>query len=357
MNGLGILQSYIQKHELQAMIIQSPVNLHYFAGFTGTTGVALVFQTVAYFITDSRYTEQAQHQCEGYEVIQYSKPLWETVNDLLVQHQVTSGLIGIEGDSMCVDTYETICDTVSKGLQFKSVKLQQLRAIKRPDELDIMRHVARIADESFAALLPQLHVGMTENEARIILETEMLRRGSEGPSFDTIIASGVRSSMPHGVASDKVIEDGDFVTIDFGAIYKGYHSDMTRTFVMGHASDLQRRLYNVVLTAQELGVQAVRPGLSGKKLDAICRNSITEAGYGEYFQHGLGHGVGLDIHELPKASPTSECVLAENMVVTVEPGVYLPDHIGLRIEDSVIVTANGCEIITHTPKTLMELGI
>ena len=163
--------------------------------------------------------------------------------------------------------------------------------------------------------------------------------------------------MPHGVASDKIIEAGDFVTFDFGAVYGGYHSDMTRTVVMGPASDLQKKLYDIVLRAQLKGVEAVRPGLSGVDLDKICRDSIAADGYGDCFNHGLGHGVGLDIHELPVASPKSDSVLEENMIITVEPGVYISGEIGLRIEDSVVVTADGCEILTHTPKELVEISI
>ena len=206
-------------------------------------------------------------------------------------------------------------------------------------------------------MLPQLRVGMTENEARIILETEMLQRGSREPSFATIVASGYRSSMPHGVASDKVMERGDFVTFDFGAMYNGYHSDMTRTIVLGKATDLQKKLYSVVLEAQMRGVAGVKAGVSGKEIDTICREYIQEQGYGSYFGHGTGHGVGLDIHELPVASPRSNDILASNMVVTVEPGIYLPGEMGLRIEDTVIVTEEGCEILSQTPKELIELDV
>ena len=198
---------------------------------------------------------------------------------------------------------------------------------------------------------------MTENEARIILEAEMLKRGSEEPSFATIVASGNRSSMPHGVASDKIIEAGDFITFDFGAVYKGFHSDMTRTVVMGPASEQQKKLYSIVLEAQKRGVAAVRAGITGKELDAVCRDYIREQGYTKEFNHGTGHGVGLEIHEEPVANAKSDTVFSENMIITVEPGIYLSGEIGLRIEDSVIVKADGCELLTHSPKELIEIGI
>lgn len=355
MNGLGRLQDFLEHEGYDGILVTSTTNLHYFAGFTGTAGTAFVSPKEAYFFTDSRYTEQAQGQCEGYQVIQYQKPLWEEIKDYVIASGAKA--MAIEGDSMTVDQFGQVLDVFGDDFEFNSVQLQGLRASKRDDELEHMRKAAAIADQAFAVLLKKIKVGMTEKEARIILETEMLQRGSEEPSFTTIVASGHRSSMPHGVASDKVIEKGDFVTFDFGAVWKGYHSDMTRTICMGPASDLQKKLYEIVLKAQKKGVSAVRAGLLGKELDTICRDSIKDDGYGDYFNHGLGHGVGLDIHEQPVASPRSESVLEKNMIITVEPGVYLPGQIGLRIEDSVIVTDTGCEVLTHSPKELIEIEV
>lgn len=354
MNGLLRLQDYLTAHQYDGILLLSQTNLRYFAGFTGTTAVAFVTPKQAYIITDSRYTEQAQQQCEGYEVVQYTTTVWDSISKIIEEQQISLAVCAFEGNYVPVDTYQIFSEVLNHS-QFASVNLTPLRAIKRPDELDLMRKAAQIADEAFAAMLPQLKVGMTEKEARVILEIEMMRRGSEEPSFDTIVASGHRSSMPHGVASDKVIEDGDFVTFDFGAVYKGYHSDMTRTIVMGNASQAQRSLYKVVLQAQLLGLKAVKAGVTGKMVDAACRDSIYKAGYEGYFNHGTGHGVGLDIHEEPVASPRSDIVLEPNMIVTVEPGVYLHGQIGLRIEDSVIVTDEGYELLTHTSKELIEV--
>ena len=325
MNGLNQLQKYIKEQELTGVILLSPINLHYFAGFTGTTGFAIITEDKAFMITDFRYTEQATKQCEGYTVIQYETTVMDTLVDIFNEHHIHEGLFAIEGKQMPVDTYESLCDTLDENFDF--------------------------------TLLPQLKVGMTENEVRIILETEMLKRGSEEPSFATIIASGSRSSMPHGVASDKVIEAGDFVTIDFGSVYKGYHSDMTRTIVMGPASDLQKKLYSIVLEAQKRGVAAVRAGITGKELDAICRDYIKEHGYTKEFNHGTGHGLGLEIHEEPVANTKSDTVFTENMIITVEPGIYITGTIGLRIEDSVIVKSDGYEVLTHSPKELIEISI
>ncbi|WP_288760028.1 Xaa-Pro peptidase family protein [uncultured Veillonella sp.] len=356
MNGLTRLQAFLRSNAYDGVLLLSPTNLNYFAGFSGTTAVAFVTPVQAYMFTDSRYTEQAKEQCEGYTVIQYGTTVWDSLRQVVDEEGISLKTCVFEGDYVPVDTYTAIAGKLD-GTSFASAKLATLRAVKREDELGLMRRAAEIADEAFAVLLTQLRPGMTENEARIILEKEMLVRGSSEPSFATIVASGKRSCMPHGVASDKVIEEGDFVTFDFGAVYKGYHSDITRTIVMGKASDLQKKLYDVVLTAQRKGVAAVKPGLTGKALDAVCRDSIAEAGYGSYFEHGTGHGVGLDIHEQPVASPRSDSVLEPGMVVTIEPGVYIPGEIGLRIEDSVIVTNEGCEILTKTPKELIELDV
>lgn len=356
MNGLGTMQQFLSANHYDGAILQNPTNLRYFAGFTGTTAVVLITPKSAYLLTDSRYTEQAQQQCENYEVIQYTKDIYETMGDLLDEsHQPLENCI-FEGDLMSVDTYMKMADALP-DTDFLSCSMASLRIIKRPDEVVKLKEAFRIADEAFAAMLPQLKVGMSENEARRILEVEMLMRGSSEPSFTTIVASGTRSSMPHGVASDKIMERGDFVTFDFGAMYEGYHSDMTRTIVLGKASELQKKLYDIVLTAQSRGVAAVRPGLTGVELDAVCRDYIRDAGYGEYFGHGTGHGVGLDIHELPVASPRSEDRLEEGMVVTIEPGVYLPNQLGLRIEDTVLVTSDGCEVLTRTSKDLIELDV
>lgn len=407
MNGLRRLQDFLKDKNYDASILISEANLRYFTGFTGTTAVAFITQTDAYLIVDSRYRIQATKQCNGFTVIQYeikkaaqhkadssseskeeakkvanveaniqngsetqgktSSPVWEKVKELVENNNEPIKVCIFEGNYMPVDTYVKMSETVSNIEGFKSENFTMLRAVKRDDELVLMRQAATIADEAFAAMLPQLKVGMTENEARIILEKEMLLRGSEEPSFKTIVASGKRSNMPHGVASDKVIETGDFVTFDFGAVYKGYHSDMTRTIVMGKASEFQKYIYHVVLQSQLNGLKAVKAGITGKELDAACRkNFLDQADLKDLvYEHGTGHGVGLDIHEEPVASEKSNTKLEANMIVTIEPGIYLEGthtiggftggDCGLRIEDTVVVTDEGCEIITHTSKELIEL--
>lgn len=310
-----------------------------------------------YVITDSRYTEQASVECQGYTVIQYSTSPWATIRELVEESRISLNTVAYEGSHLYVDTFSKLQSHLSFVENFTSVELEPLRAIKNDTELSYMRHAAHIADNAFSDILYDIKVGRTEQDLRRNLEIAMLRHGSEGPAFATIVASGKRSSLPHGVATDKIIEMGDFITFDFGAIYKGYHSDITRTVIVGEPTEEQDYLYHTLLEAQELGVASVKPGVTGAELDAIVRNKLAENGLDKYFTHSLGHGVGLAIHELPVASPKSTDVLQKNMVVTIEPGIYIPNHLGLRIEDSVIVTDTGAEIITCTPKTLYKVGI
>lgn len=354
MNGLKRLQDYVVAEQLDGIVILSRSNLHYFAGFTGTTGCALITPDKAYFVADSRYIEQAGQQAEGYEVLLMQKTHFATLAPILKENNLQS--LAFDGNQISYDSVALMKETFGDGITYRSVGLEGLRAVKREDELALMQKAATIADEAFAVLLQHIKPGMTEEEARILLEVEMLKRGSEGPSFDTIIASGHRSSMPHGVASSKVMEEGDFVTCDFGAIYSGYHSDITRTIVLGKASEDQKKLYEDVLAAQEYGLSLVKPGVSGFDLDCAVRDFLAEKGYGPYFQHGLGHGVGLDIHEKPVTSPISKDILEEDMVVTIEPGVYFPEKYGIRIEDSVIVKASGAVRLTNTTKELLEIN-
>ncbi len=351
MNKINKLHAFLYEKQLDGLIIVNPLNLRYFTGFTGSTAVAYISKDLAHIVTDSRYTEQAKAQCQGFEVHRYEVSPWETLNKIvLAEHEN----LAFEGNHMVYSAYEKMTAAL-KGKSFTSTELEILRSVKTEEELVLLKKAAVIADEAFKAMLPKIAVGMTENEVRVILETEMLKLGSQKPSFDTIVASGERSSLPHGRASEKRIESGDFVTFDFGATYQGFHSDTTRTIVMGTASDEQRQIYDLVLEAQCAGVKAVKAGIMAKEVDTISRDIIKKAGYGEFFGHGLGHGVGLDIHEQPVLSPLSEAILEENMVVTVEPGVYLPKRMGVRIEDTVIVTKDGCEVITHLPKELIEI--
>jgi len=236
-----------------------------------------------------------------------------------------------------------------------SESVEKLRLIKSNEEIKILEEAAKIADHAFDHILTYIKPGLTEIAVMNELEFFMRKQGATSSSFDIIVASGLRSALPHGVASEKVIETGDFVTLDFGAYYKGYCSDITRTIAVGEPSDKLKEIYNIVLEAQLRGVNGIKAGLTGREADALTRDYITEKGYGEYFGHSTGHGIGLEIHEAPGLAFRSDTVLEPGMAVTVEPGIYIPGIGGVRIEDDIIVTSEGNEVITKSPKELIIL--
>lgn len=347
------LRQFLHEHTADGIIILQPENLRYFSGFTGGEGALVVSLSDAVLWTDSRYTEQAALQSgQWYAVKNHEGKLAGSICDSLNGMGVQAVLY--ERDFLTHSLYEAI----SSGLEeccFSAQDLSQLRAVKEPYELTATRRASEIADQAFAQLLPYIRPGVTERELAARLESAMLLLGSEERSFATIVASGRRSAMPHGTASGKVVEAGDFVTFDFGAVWEGYHSDMTRTVVVGKASPEQKEFYQTVLEGQLLGLGAVRAGASCRDIDAAVRQYFSERGADQYFTHALGHGTGLEIHEQPVLSPRAAGTLQENMIVTVEPGLYIEGKYGVRIEDSVAVTADGCEILTKTSKELMEL--
>lgn len=346
------LRQFLQEHTADGVIIMQPENLRYFSGFTGGEGALVVTGATAVLWTDSRYTEQAAGQSgTWYTIGNHQGRLAECIARSL--HEGSAQAVVYESNFLTHMMFEQIAQLTECG--FEGYNLNVLRAVKEPFELTATRKASAIADQAFADLLPYIKPGVTEKELAARLESNMLLAGSEEKSFTTIVASGVRSSMPHGTASPKVIEKGDFITFDFGAVWEGYHSDITRTVVVGKASRDQRDFYNMILAAQKEGVAAVRAGASRKDVDFVVRNYFAARHVSQYFTHSLGHGTGLEIHEEPVLSPRSTGVLKENMIVTVEPGLYIEGKYGVRIEDSVAVTANGCEILTKTPKDLMEL--
>jgi len=340
---------------VDGLIILQPDNRRWVSGFTGTSGVAVVGrQGQPVFVTDFRYTQQAGQQCQGYEIVRHGQEMAADIKAVLERLQIKR--LGFEKNFITVSQHAKWTSEM-EGIELVPLEdiLLDLRAVKDEGELELLATAAAIADKAFAHILGILKPGISERRVALELERHMQDLGAAGPSFETIVASGVRSSMPHGVASEKLLEENDYITMDFGCVYKGYCSDMTRTVVLGKASPRQREIYAIVLEAQLAGVRGIRAGISGKEADSLARDVIAAKGYGEQFGHGLGHGVGLAIHESPRAGITSEDILVVNNIVTIEPGIYLPDWGGVRIEDMVVVQEGGCRNLTSSPKELIEI--
>ncbi|MDL2281098.1 aminopeptidase P family protein [Selenomonadales bacterium OttesenSCG-928-I06] len=348
------LRNFISEKNIDAVLIESPQNRRYFSGFSGSSGVLFITSEVSVLITDFRYVEQAQKEAPDFKVLEHRVDIYETVAECLKAYARKANCIGFEGNFVNFDSYAKLSKTL-KTKKLESLNLDPLRAIKDKEEILLIKQAVKIADKAFKKLIPYIKPNVSENKLAAKLEHFMRDLGSEKLAFDTIAASGKRSALPHGRASDKLLEKGDLFTLDFGAVYKGYHSDMTRTVVLGKATKKQKEIYDLVLKAQLAGLDAVAANKVCKDVDNVARKIITEAGHGNHFGHGLGHCVGLEIHEAPSLSPNNKSLLEPNMVVTVEPGVYIPDWGGVRIEDLVVVTKKGCTILTKSEKHLLEL--
>lgn len=347
------LRTEMEKEGLAALLVTSPYNLRYLTGFTGTTGLAVITLNKAFFITDFRYTEQAAKQCAGFEVVKNTGPIFEEVAHLVEQENLPN--LGFEETQITFSEYSYLEEIVDTALIPVSDMIETLREIKDEEEIATIRKACEISDAAFTHILTFIKPGMTEIQVANELDFHMRSLGASGVSFETIVASGLRSAMPHGVASDKVIESGDFVTLDFGCYYNGYVSDMTRTISVGEPSEKLKEIYQVVLEAQLKVIEAAKAGVTGVELDAVARDHIASKGYGEAFGHSTGHGIGLEIHERPNVSRVSEQAFVPGNVITDEPGIYLPGIGGVRIEDDLLITENGCEVLVHSPKELIIL--
>ena len=338
-------------------LITSDVNRRYFTGMKSSAGTLVVFADKIYFIIDFRYIEKTTKLLADTEIeVLLQDKLYEQINALIEKHNAKT--VAVETDRCTVaqlGEYKTMLSAEVKDSSEFTEIINSLRLVKNDEQIDKMIQAQRIAEKGFEHMLDFIKAGRTEREIQLELDYCMLKNGAEALSFDTIALSGKNTSLPHGVPSDKKVESGDFVLLDFGAVVDGYHSDMTRTVCVGEPTDEMKKVYNIVLEAQLAGIDAVKAGITGKELDKVSRDIIDNAGFGEYFGHSLGHGVGVEIHENPYASPRSDEVLPENSIVTVEPGIYLPDKFGVRIEDFVVVKKDGCVNMTLAPKQLITL--
>jgi Xaa-Pro aminopeptidase len=353
MSRITAIQQKLSEKELDALLITSSYNLRYASGFTGSTGLALITKEKAFFVTDFRYTEQASKQAIGFEVIQNKGPIYDEVAKIVDNEAIQH--LGFEKDHVTFSTYQTLKDKVHTDLVPISGLIEALREVKSEEEIQTIQKAISITEDAFEHILTFIKEGQTEIEVANELDFFMRQKGASGVSFDTIVASGVRSAMPHGVASEKKIEQGDMITIDFGCIYKGYVSDMTRTFALGDPGEELRKIHQIVLDANLKVTEAAKAGITGAQLDAIARDYITEKGYGEAFGHSTGHGIGLEVHEGPGINFKNDKELVVGNVITNEPGIYLPGIGGVRIEDDLLITENGNQNLMSCSKELIIL--
>ena len=348
------LRAEMERAELDAVLLKTVTAIRYFSGFTSEDASVLITKNRAVLLTDFRYTIQAKAQagdcCEIIEVsgLAHREKLKEIVETENVKR------IGFEEDYVSYEGYQAYAQFGAELVPFAK-QLSLLRIVKTEDEIACLQKAQSMADEAFMELLKVVKPGMTERRVAAELEYICAKLGSEGPSFDTIIGSGPNGAMCHAVPGERKLQEGDLVVVDFGCLYNGYHSDMTRTFAVGKVDPFAEEIYNIVLEAQTRALDALKPGITGKELDAIARDYITEKGYGECFGHSLGHGFGLLIHEEPRASVTGDTVFTQGMTITVEPGIYIEDKFGVRIEDCCVVTKDGKLNFAHATKELQYI--
>lgn len=339
----------------EGVLVYNPGNMFYLSGYTGE-GLVLVTHKGCAIVTDFRYTEQAENQAPGWEVLMTGggKSHEALAGELCARHGIDT--LYYEDDHVTVRTFEN-CRTNIHGVTWKSVgsAIAQLREIKDEHELSLIRQACRITGEAFERILPEIKEGVTEKELALMLDFDMMHHGAKCPSFSTIVAAGANGSLPHAVPGDYKLRRGDMITMDFGARFGNYCADMTRTVALGQPSDEMRKVYGIVLDAQKMAQDAVAAGKNCRDIDAIARDYIYSHGYEGRFGHGLGHAVGIDIHENPRFSPACTATLKTGQVMTVEPGIYLPGVGGVRIENSVVVREGGCEVLTTPDRELIIL--
>lgn len=362
MNHIQNVQKALAAEALDAVLLTGEANRYYAAGFFTPNGdaVALVSRESAWFFTDARYTEAAGRALEGMELRELTADRPFSAQLKALAEEGTFRRLGFEDAVMSVQAFRRLEETLSGleapcGMVPASEWLGKLRQSKDKEELAALEAAQRIAERALEDILKELRPGVTEKEIAARLQYRMLHYGASDMSFDPIVVSGANGSLPHGAPSEKVIQAGEFVTMDFGCIFRGYCSDMTRTVAVGHATEEMRRVYQTVLEAQLAGIAAARAGVTGKAVDAAAREVIAAAGFGPYFTHSFGHGVGVEIHEAPNLSSRNETPLPAGAVVSAEPGIYLPGKMGVRIEDVIVLTEEGYVDLTRAPKELLVL--
>lgn len=343
----------LKEENVEALLVTNMYNLRYLTNFTGSTALAVITKEKAYFVTDFRYTEQAREQAKGFTIIKNEGLIYKEVAKIVKEDGIKK--LAFEETDISYATYKEIDQLIEAELVALSGVVEKIREVKSEEEIQTIQKAVEITEKAYDYILGIAKEGMKEIELANELDFYMRKLGASGVSFDTIVASGVRSAMPHGVASEKIIEEGDMITIDFGCIYNGYVSDMTRTFALGDPGEELKEAYEVVYQANKKVAEEAKAGMTGAEMDAIARDYITEAGYGDNFGHSTGHGIGLEVHEGPAISARNDKKLVVNNVVTNEPGIYIPGLGGIRLEDDLVITEDGNRNLMKLSKKLIIL--
>ncbi len=341
------------RQDLDQFVVSNVFNVRYLSGFSGSTAMMLLRRDRSTLVTDFRYKEQAKAEVfRGVEVEIDTREALKAVCEMLGD---LKGKTGFEAGTLTYSAYEKLKAAAGEAVATEGL-IEDLREVKDENEIVSLKKAAKIADDVFSDIVKEIRAGMTEVDIAARIDYLLRLKSSEVPAFKTIVASGEHSSLPHASPTMRVVRQGDLVKMDFGAIWDGYCSDITRTVVAGRASDKVREIYGIVLEAQKSAIEGIRAGARCSDIDGLARQRIEAEGYGENFGHGLGHGIGLEVHEGPRLSKKSEGTLAAGMVTTVEPGIYIPGWGGVRIEDDVVVREDGCDVLTGASKELMEVG-
>jgi Xaa-Pro aminopeptidase len=341
----------IDAQQLDGILSTSLENIRYLCGFTGSDGAFILTQRESFFLTDSRYWTQSEEEVRGSHIIHYKKKI-DGIASLLLDLKLKN--VGFESTSITFSFHQSLSEKLANESKLIPLEdeLKNLRAVKDTQELALTRNAIDISSNAFLHIMEMLQEGVLESTIAFEMEFYMKRHGSEATGFDIIVASGKRSALPHGRATSKRIENGDFILFDFGSRTQGYHSDQTRTVVCGKPSSEQKKVYQIVKEAHDKAIEKIRPGISIQEVDEAARNHIQKYGYDQYFGHGTGHGIGLSVHEDPVVNKENKDLVQEGMVFTVEPGIYIPDWGGVRIEDMIRVTSQGAEVLTYLPREL-----
>ncbi|MFW6386465.1 MAG: M24 family metallopeptidase [Bacillota bacterium] len=338
-------------NDVDALLIESGENRYYASGFRGTAGSLLFTPQNRYLFVDFRYREQAEKETSGFQLVEVKDRFSTALKKVVAREGLEE--IGFEAGRLSYKKYEKYNNKLAAELVPLDDPVDKLRMIKDKKEIEFIAEAVSIADRAFEHILSYLRPGRSEREIALELEYFMKKNGGEKNSFDFIVASGKRSALPHGTAGEKILKQGDLVTLDFGTLYQGYASDITRTVILGPARDWQKEIYQVVNRARKAAIQSISPGMTGKQADDLARAVIEDAGYGDNFGHGLGHGLGLEVHEEPRLSRKSDTELKPGMVFTCEPGIYLSGRGGVRIEDDLVLTARGCRVLSSARRELI----